>query len=308
MSLSISITSVVPGTPVLYVVVVSQDKGETYELRRRYSDFLRLAEDAATELGEAVPVPPPVKPPSWRSWRALSPDELEDRRVALEGMLRALVRAPDFASSLSLSRFLELGRHKRREGTSNADWMSSTAKISRLVGEARAAPSSTARQKLVQARTMVGVLQRNLDQFSVGQGEYQRRQQQLDGWLLTIQNLEKSLVDAGASTGTLISTANLSTQANSSTHSGRTLGPVPETDATRIHNNAGLLASQRTTMTEQDAEIDGLREALSRQKELAFAISAEAEKQNQLLDELDDDVHRVNVRLNRARRDTSHLH
>lgn len=296
---TVSIPSFRQGKPVLYIVRVDLDKGiPPYSLERRYNDFLKLARDVEAEMGEPVMVAPPAKPGLFGSV------DYEQRRAELEAMLIALVRVPEFAESLSVSTFLEVFAHRRAKPRASVDWIHLTTEISRLITDARNSTQALQiRQKIVQAKTLVGQLQRSLQNESkdCGAGERTRRQQQLDNYLFTLRQLETKnhvgvvfdgMGDAETATSSI------------STGAGRVLG---ETAETRKLNNRGLLDSQQVTMEEQDEMIEDLRLAILRQKELGMAIHSELGKQNEMLETLDEDVHRVNAKLNQARRKTAEL-
>jgi len=291
---SVSIPAFKPGKPVLYEVHVDLGSGiQPYILPRRYSDFLKLAQDVETEMGEPVTVAPPPKPGLFGSV------DCEARRMQLETMLVALVRVPDFADSMAVSTFLEVFSHRRakKPQKSAVDWVHTTTEISRLTNEARnASQGPLIRQRAVQAKTLVGQLQRNLNAEGkqYGAGELARRQQQLDNYLFALRQVERQGWDPVVS----------GLPGPEPEPAGRVLG---ETADTRKLNNRGLLQSQQTAMDDQDEMIEGLRAAVSRQKQLGMAIHTEITKQNEMLETLDEDVHRVNARLNQARRKTAEL-
>lgn len=297
MTLSVTIPTYETGKPVLYVISV--DPGHDvvpYTVKRRYNDFLKLARDVEAEMGEPVAVPPPAKPGLWESVN------IEHRRSELEIMLTALVRVPDFAESLAVGNFLELYSHRRsaKPPSVTLDWVNTTTDISRLIGEARrAANISYGRQRIVQAKALINQLQRGLQQQptkALGSGELARRQQQLEGYMLTLHQLEAKTIDGDPRDQMF----------------GRASEPKPprvlgETSETRKLNNSGLVSQQQEVMNEQDSAIEDMLITVARQKELGMAINTELQKQNELLDELDGDVHRVNARLNEARRKTQRL-
>ena len=174
-SITVSVPSYLAGSPTLYDVIVSMN-GNSHELKKRYSDFLRLAKDAETELGEAVPVAPPAKSGWFQS------SDLEQRRVGLENMLRAIVRAPLFVDSLAVGEFLELAKLQRQPDTKSADWMGSTTAISDALAAAKSAEPAARRQLCLNAKVLLSALQKQLDQPNHGLGarEKLRRQSQLD--------------------------------------------------------------------------------------------------------------------------------
>lgn len=299
--ITVSIPAFREGKPVLYEVLV--DLGahtKPYVVLRRFSEFLTLAKDVEAELCEPVTVPPPRKPGLWENV------DYNKRRIDLEVMLTALVRVPEFAQSLAVSTFLDVYKHKATDhGQSlTVDWVHTTSEVSRLVGDARSQSQPLQiRQRTMQAKALVGQLQSSLAAAKLGAGEKSRRQQQLDNSLIAIMQLEVRMSAAGQS--------GAQQGLDEGDLGGGVLDDAPrvlgETSETRKLNNSGLLQHQQLHMESQDKLVEGLRAAVARQKELGLAIHAEVSKQNDLLDELDTDVHRVNARLNEARRKTERL-
>ncbi|GAB5588932.1 hypothetical protein Unana1_03832 [Umbelopsis nana] len=70
-----------------------------------------------------------------------------------------------------------------------------------------------------------------------------------------------------------------------------------ETEQTRGVDNEGLLKLQQQMMDDQDLQVDQFSAILNRQRQVGYAIGQELENQNQLLEELDADVDRTQVKL-----------
>ena len=70
-----------------------------------------------------------------------------------------------------------------------------------------------------------------------------------------------------------------------------------ETAQTRELDNAGVLQLQKQLMADQDLDAQILGQAVGRQKELAVAIAAELEEQNEMLKLVDEDVDRVQAKI-----------
>lgn len=81
---------------------------------------------------------------------------------------------------------------------------------------------------------------------------------------------------------------------------GRVLGK--ETAETRELDNAGVLQLQQQKMADQDLDVDELRKIVMRQKELGIAIHQELEVQNEMLKMVDEDVDRVQGKVDIAKR------
>ena len=81
---------------------------------------------------------------------------------------------------------------------------------------------------------------------------------------------------------------------------GRVLGK--ETAETRELDNQGVVQLQQQKMAEQDLDVDELRKIVQRQRELGVAINQELEVQNEMLTMVDEDVDRVQGKINIAKR------
>lgn len=159
----------------------------------------------------------------------------------------------------------------------------------------------------------------------MGQGEYMRRRNIVQDLSNTLNQIETSKKNSGngrdedasyrpfstshssnlsplESKSKGVSNLFSSCNNNRSNSNKRVLGATEETDKTRQQNNAGLLELYQTEMQAQDQIIDSLHSTLINQKNLGQQIYHEIEFQNQLLDDLDSDVHKTNTRLNQARR------
>ena len=82
--------------------------------------------------------------------------------------------------------------------------------------------------------------------------------------------------------------------------SGRVLGK--ESDRTRALDNQGVVQLQKQMMQEQDEDVMVLARAVARQKELGIQIQEELEVQNEMLGMLDEDVTRVQGKMDVARK------
>ena len=81
---------------------------------------------------------------------------------------------------------------------------------------------------------------------------------------------------------------------------GRVLGR--ESDKTRALDNQGVLRLQKQMMQEQDEDVMVLARAVARQRELGMQIQEELVVQNEMLGMLDEDVTRVQGKMDVARK------
>ena len=88
----------------------------------------------------------------------------------------------------------------------------------------------------------------------------------------------------------------------------RSLGaPLQETERTRELDNAGVVQLQRQQMEEQNEDVEVLSRIVKRQKEMSLAIWDEVETQTHMLDQLGDDVDRLDGKIRVAKNRTKKL-
>lgn len=175
--------------------------------------------------------------------------------------------------------------------------------------------SAQAKKCLVRAGTMIATLDTGL-QFlsspskigssSLGEGELRRRRDLLSSARRERDGLESllSAMAAKAAIDTTVANAAEKTSLMGANKpkpaSGRVLGK--ETDKTRALDNQGLVQLQKQEMQNQDEGVNILGKAVTRQRELAVQIQEELEVQNEMLGMLDEDVTRVQGKLDVARK------
>lgn len=292
---TVSVPSFEKGSPTLYNVIVSV-QGQTQQLQKRYNEFVTLAHEVEQETGSPVPVQPPPK-----AW-FLDDAALEERRRGLEAMIRALARSDECFATLAAQSFLEMSRLRRNQASTGgaADWTATIEKINEVLAQAKTSDSIRQHKLCLNAQTMLAGIQKlNQQSGVVGAREKVRRQQIIDELHQKITAIRSDVPSQPRSSPVL---GGGSFRQSSEPRTGRVLG---ETSVTRSLDNQQLLTHQKRTIQDQDAEVQQLRDAIGRQKQLGLAINDEIVKQNSMLDDLDADVHRVNTKLNQAQRKTS---
>lgn len=106
-----------------------------------------------------------------------------------------------------------------------------------------------------------------------------------------------SFSDESKKTALLVNKKHLTTI---TTGGGRVLGK--ESDKTRALDNQGVLQLQTQMMREQDEDVGVLMRAVARQRELGMQIQEELVVQNEMLGMLDEDVTRVQGKVDVARK------
>ena len=176
-----------------------------------------------------------------------------------------------------------------------------------------------AKKHLVKAGTMVTSLEQGLKNLGgdawgsakLGEGELRRRRDLIASAKREKEGLEnllaamitKSEVDQTVATAQ-VKQALVGGPAASNNKAlsagGRVLGR--ETDRTRALDNEGVLQLQKQLMQEQDEDVMVLGQAVKRQRELGIAIQEELQVQNEMLGMLDEDVTRVEGKIQVAKK------
>lgn len=178
---------------------------------------------------------------------------------------------------------------------------------------------SEAKKYLVRAGSTLSALEQGLKNLSsdawggekLREGELRRRKDLLASARREKEGLEsllsamitKSHVDqtvAAAQEKAQLTGSSKNHQNNAKPTGGRILGR--ETDRTRVLDNQGVLQLQKQLMEEQDEDVMVLAQAVARQKELGMAIHQELKVQNEMLGMLDEDVDRVQGKVDVAQK------
>ena len=138
----------------------------------------------------------------------------------------------------------------------------------------------------------------------LGEGELRRRRDLLSSAKREKEGLENLLSAMAAKSAVDKTVAHKSDSAAllgpAKPASGRVLGK--ESDKTRALDNQGVLQLQKQMMQEQDEDVMVLARAVARQKELGQQIQEELVVQNEMLGMLDEDVTRVQGKMDVARK------
>lgn len=165
---------------------------------------------------------------------------------------------------------------------------------------------ASAKKSLVKAGTTIAALDQGLqnlggDSWSggkLGEGEMARREREGLENLLNAM-VAKSKVDETVASAPEKDKAKLFAKGGAGPKpSGRVLGK--ETNRTRALDNRGVVQLQQQMMQEQDEDVMVLARAVAKQKELSIAINQELAEQQEMLNGLDEDVDRVQGKLDVA--------
>ncbi|KAL8903733.1 MAG: hypothetical protein Q9207_003728 [Kuettlingeria erythrocarpa] len=253
--------------------------------------------------------------PAWRSFLNLPGSSSSNGRQAkdLRSALNSGQPITDPIAWLDHHRHLKKTLHSARLELTKRDQASSA--------QSQHECSAQAKRCLVQAGQIISNLDKGLKTLGtdawgtekLGDGEMRRRMDLVESAKKEKEGLEnllnamvaKSSLDATIASASPASKEKLlSVNASSDGHrkpaTGRVLGK--ETDRTRALDNQGVLQLQKQIMQEQDADVDLLAAAVRRQRAIAGEINEELEVQKSLLGLLDEDVDRVQGKLDVAKK------
>ena len=337
----------------------------SYNLQKRYSDFLAFHQSLTEQVGTAPPATLPAK--SWFKSTVSSPELTESRRQGLESYLqtinsiedsrwrntsawRAFLNLPSSFAAQTSSKAGQLHSVLTGPGAGGAPitdptvWLDSHRDLKAQLHDARlnltnrdqaSTPqkqheaSAAAKSSLVKAGTLISALEAGLTNIQksntpqsqkLGAGETRRRKDLLSAAKKdkdALENLlnamsQKSKIDSAVAniaehTDLLqtSSTANHNSRAPSA-RTGRVLGK--ETKETQGLDNQGLLQLQQQKMKDQDLDVDEIRQIVQRQRVLAEQINGELEVQNEMLKMVDEDVDRVQGKIDIAKKRIAKIH
>ncbi|KAF8541429.1 hypothetical protein BDD12DRAFT_829191 [Trichophaea hybrida] len=186
--------------------------------------------------------------------------------------------------------------------------------------------SAAAKRCLVRASAIISALDSGLSQSSNTNhswgkgGEKHSAEQLLEGEIRRRRDLVAAARQERDALETLANTLSVKRHANNNSPStpaernalfgvtgrsggGRVLGaPLPETNKTRELDNEGVLQLQNQMLQQQDQGVDSLLKIVRRQKEMGMAIGEELEIQTRMLEQLSEDVDRVDKKTRVARK------
>ena len=143
----------------------------------------------------------------------------------------------------------------------------------------------------------------NTGSSKLGEGELRRRRDLVASARKEKEGLENLLNAMAAKSqldSTVASVQHKQALIGTQPRQGRVLGK--ETAKTRELDNQGVLQLQKQMMEDQDMGLEELRKVVVRQKELGIAINNELEVQNEMLKMVDDDVTRVQGKMDIAKK------
>ncbi|KAK2616501.1 hypothetical protein QQS21_000544 [Conoideocrella luteorostrata] len=250
---------------------------------------------------------------AWRTFLNLPSSSTTNSAVSASGMVRpAATGAADPQTWLDMHRELKHSLNEARQCLSRRDTASDSGNSA-----AAAEAGSAAKKVLLRAGTLVSSLSDGLRKMQesnrLGEGELRRRRDLVSTARMERDALEKLSNSAPSSTSNTRGSSTTSNNSNllaaaekrallkSGRPAGRVLGaPLPETVKTRELDNDGILLLQKQELADQDLNLDQLTTIIRRQKEMGLQIKDEVDAQTEMLAQLDEDVDRVNRKLDVA--------
>ncbi|KAK7428610.1 hypothetical protein QQZ08_004871 [Neonectria magnoliae] len=244
---------------------------------------------------------------AWRTFLNLPSSSTTNSSVSAAGRVTsASAGAADPVTWVDIHNDLKQRLHEARQYLSRRD-----AAVDSGNSTAAAEAGIAAKRVLVKAGTLIATLadglRRMQESTRTGEGEMRRRRDLLSQARVEREGLDKLCTSMSGSASASGRGGSSQGQASSSDKAslfkgrqpaGRVLGaPVPETDKTRGLDNQGLLLLQKEEMQQQDSQLDELTVIIRRQKEISLQINEEVERQNEMLDHLDDDATRLEAKL-----------
>lgn len=245
---------------------------------------------------------------AWRAFLNLPSSSTASSAVSAGGRLgSAGAGAGDPGTWLDIHRELKQNLHEARHCLAKRDGALDSGD-----GTAAAEAAAAAKKVLVKAGAVLATLGDGLRKIQesgrLGDGELRRRRDLVSAARMEREGLDRlsnsmphdtaSQIQGGPGQGRASSASRAALLQGGRPGGGRVLGArLPETDATRELDNAGVLQLQKEEINAQDEQVNQLAAIIRRQKEMGIQISEEVEQQTQMLDMLDEDTTRVQGKL-----------
>lgn len=280
---------------------------QSYQITRRYSQFVELHAQIIDVTGMVPPKPLPPK-------TYLRGPDIEERRVGLETYLQAILEHEALRSSVAIKQFLEVPLPKHTRPT--RDFYELVRDIRSDLQLARRYLQSHNPDSYIQVKKALSSAEKTFAEITelekdanISDAEMRRRKDVCDEMhreslsLMTLaQNYRHSAVAGTRSTHfsseTLGSESPFAPKAGTgAAGGGRRLGASKETTTTLGQSNEELLQSQTQIIEQQDDLLSSLLPVLKRQKELGNMIGQELDEQSDLLDQVGDSMDTLESKL-----------
>lgn len=289
------------------------------EVGRRYSEFVALVQSLCQELGISVSDFPYVLPP--KSGVFLNKVKVaSDRKDKLARFLNQLVKDPELQNRAPLHRFLQLPPRfqfsrdnaqqslnqdskflidEPAENIDASDWLYFfrvvRSNVQSMEQETSLEAKVANREKLQKyirpnLEKLTLALQHQVQNSEISKGESRKRNAQLQTLLSSLETVSAPPPLVGP----------LLTRK-------RDQFPAKETRETTDKSNRELLTMQQQIQLEQDKDIEELRKAIARQKQIGEIINQEIEEQSEMLDAFGEEIDRSARQVRQARDSTTKI-
>lgn len=258
----------------------------------------------------------------WRTtsaWRAFLnlPTSFANTTSSKAGALHSVITGPGGGGAPITDAVVWLDCHRDLKTQLQDARLSLTNRDQASTPQKQHEAGAAAKGSLVKAGSMIAALEEGLTNIQkvvdggwggqkLGEGEIRRRRDLIASAKKDKEGLEnlltamvtKSKLDTAVAS--YQDTQNLMGTSSKPRAGGRVLGK--ETAETRELDNQGVVQLQKQKMADQDLDVEELRKIVHRQKELGIAINQELEVQNDMLRMVDEDVDRVQGKIDIAKR------
>ncbi|OUM59692.1 hypothetical protein PIROE2DRAFT_46831 [Piromyces sp. E2] len=306
----------------------------TWTVQHRYSEFFNLNKKFL-DLGLKPPLELPPKSSIFSFTSYDNPKFVEARRQGLEEYLQAILASKDerFKKLPEWKEFLGITQLKNRTDsedyniTSSEQWLEECRNLDLVINEIRTCiaarnkfvtrnETAAACEAIVLARknhsillesnpgffsSVLGGMKKQKSRTLLSKGELSRRQDLLENIRREKIELEKLLGNAKSTDNS--SQSNVSDKGYYSVKNGsnnRQTGNMDNKESTQGLDNIQILQLQKNMLKDQDKTLEQFSSILNRQRKIGETINQELDLQNEILDDLDNNVNKVQLGLGQA--------
>lgn len=298
------------------------------KLKKRFSDFVKLRSDLLEEVNSnELPYELPERQFGiWSRQLSMSKGVIRDRKVKLGKFLydllndsfdtrwkysntvrKFLLLACDWKSLLEKSGAVLSGSDKNITTSRPTGWLEAFRECKTKFEECKGLYSTDRTKAIMKLRLLVNQIEKNLNEMEISTEELERRH----NLLKTLkQDINKLSLETSIPALSSLNEHDLIHDALSKDTGSNNLGLRPtvgrrrigETSETLKLDNQQMLQLHKTTMQDQDQELESLRKMIQRQKNISIEMNEELAQQNELMDSVDHQINTASSKLNRATR------
>lgn len=280
---------------------------QSYQISRRYSEFIEFHSQVIDTTGITPPRPLPPK-------TYLRTPDVQERRLGLESYLQSIIEHKALRSSAVVKQFLEVPTPRQTRQT--RDFYELVRDVRSDLQLARRHLQSHTPDSYVQVKKALAGAEKTFTEITelekesnVSDAEMRRRKDVCDDMhreSLSLMTLAQNYRHSAAATEYSQRSVSSTTPGNSpfvpekGIRGGRRLGTAKETSTTLGQSNDELLQGQTQIIQQQDDLLSSLLPILQRQKELGNIIGQELDEQSDLLDQVGDSMDALESKLKKG--------